>query len=102
MGIMYISTMSTPSVPVTFHSARLREQRESLELSRADVVKQLYALGLDVSPSTIENWENGDTTPTAIQLPALAYVLKMSLADCYEVVDKTSKFPTSFFAHTRT
>ncbi|MEF8787860.1 MAG: helix-turn-helix transcriptional regulator, partial [Planctomycetota bacterium] len=41
-----------------FDGGRLRELRENLGLSRADVAEQL-----EVSYASVQNWESGDTTP---------------------------------------
>ena len=52
---------------------RLREQREINGLSQRNVAKRL-----DVSPSIISGYENGERTPSAENLLALSYLYRCS------------------------
>jgi phage repressor protein C with HTH and peptisase S24 domain len=55
---------------ITF-ADRLKEKRESLELSQSDI-----AVRLGVKPQSVNQWENGITTPRGHRLGKLASVLK--------------------------
>lgn len=67
----------------SFNYKLLRQRREFLDLSRLDVVKRLYEGGVNTTEYTITSWENGETTPDADKLPALAEVLKVKVHEFY-------------------
>ena len=71
-------------MPTQFRRMLLKQRRDFLELSRSDIIKRLYEHGVDVTEGTIQNWEDGDTTPDATALPALATVLKCKVHEFYE------------------
>ena len=67
-----------------FRPKVMRERRESLNLSRLDVVKRLYEQKFNISEETIRMWEEGTTAPDADRLPVLATVLQCSIGTFYE------------------
>jgi len=64
-----------PAVPFVFNYGLLRFLREQLGLSMPEVVRRLYALGFTISDDTYQNWELGEYSPDAKDLPYLAKVL---------------------------
>ena len=61
----------------TFHHALLLKQRQRLALTRRDVMLQLLDVGVDVTESTLANWEAGESAPDADVLLGLAKVLRV-------------------------
>ena len=69
---------------MTFNAKILKQRREFLQLNPLDVVKRLYENGIDVSPTSISNWEEGVSAPDADMLPALCEVLKCKVHELFE------------------
>ena len=64
-----------------FNHKALARFREKLNLSRRDVIIQLHDAGLEVTESTLLNWEEGATTPDADKLMPLCKVFGVSVED---------------------
>lgn len=67
----------------TFNYKRLLDQRNKLALSQFDLSMKMNEAGVEVTPSTIGNWERGESSPDAALLGVLAVVLKLSVDDLY-------------------
>ena len=70
-------------MPNSFRPEMLKQRREILEMSRLDVVKRLYERKLDTTEETLRMWEEGQTSPDADWLPALADILKCKVQEFY-------------------
>ena len=55
---------------------RLREKRESLDLSRERAVEYFRRHDYDFSPKSLQNWENGDRSPRDVELKELLDLLE--------------------------
>ena len=77
----------------------LRQRREQLHLSQEDVISKLQLLGINVSRSSLSNWENNKFNPPLEDTEfrnALAQVLMLSMSELltnagYEINDARSK-----------
>ncbi len=63
----------------------IREARDALKLSQADVAEQLK-----VSTGTVAGWELGDFRPRFKKLRAIAKVLRLSHADLIALAVKAA------------
>jgi len=66
-----------------FNRKILKQRREFLELNYQDLVKRLFVKGIDLSPTTLANWEEGISVPDADVLPILCDVLKCKVHEFY-------------------
>ena len=67
----------------TFNYKRLLDQREKFKWSQFDLSLRLNEAGVDVTPSTVSNWERGESSPDAEILGKVAQVLKLSVDELY-------------------
>jgi len=67
-----------------FNRKVLKQRREFLEFNYQDMVKRLYLLGVDLSPTSLANWEEGASVPDADLLPKLCEVLKCKMHELFE------------------
>jgi transcriptional regulator with XRE-family HTH domain len=62
-----------------FIGTKIKKARKRAGLSRREFMIRLKSLGLDITETTIFNWESGKTTgPTADCVPILAKALNVS------------------------
>ena len=70
------------TTPFKYHL--IRHHRDKLKYSQADLAFVLRQLGMDIHPSTVHSWEQGETTPDADKVPTLAKALQLEIIDFYE------------------
>ena len=61
-----------PMNPTTFNHEFLHQLRLKKEWTLELAAKQLYQFGLDISDTTLRNWELGESEPDASNLAMLA------------------------------
>ena len=61
----------------------IRQRREKLGMTQADLAFAIRQLGTEIHPSTIHTWENGETSPDADKVPVLAKALQMPTEEFY-------------------
>ena len=61
----------------------IRQRREKLDMTQADLAFAIRQLGLDIHPSTIHTWETGETSPDADKVPTLARALQIPTEEFY-------------------
>lgn len=64
---------------VNFNNEFLRKLREEKGWSRRDMMLELYKAGLDVSETTLSNWEFGESEPDVSSLASIAKLFKVKL-----------------------
>ena len=67
----------------SFKYQLIRQRREKLNMTQADLAFAIRQLGLDIHPSTIHTWETGDSSPDANKVPTLAKALQTSIEEFY-------------------
>ncbi|MBZ0284060.1 MAG: helix-turn-helix domain-containing protein [Anaerolineae bacterium] len=72
----------------------MREQRKKLGLSQQDLANQLQLQGLEVSRSSVSNWENGTFNPP-LENHDFRYALSKSLKLSVAEILSLSGFETS-------
>ena len=61
----------------------IREAREAQQWSIRELVERCKTLGLEVTETTVCNWETGNTTPDADKLDILASALGIKVGSFY-------------------
>ena len=64
-----------------FKNEFLKQLRDEKGWSRRDMMLELYKIGLDLTETTIANWEVGESEPSVSELASITKIFKVKLED---------------------